>query len=75
MSGRQALDVLNGENSIDLVLMDMSMPDMTGLEALAKIREIETTPTVPVICTSNARWFECSKVHKTSQSPASHSVQ
>merc|ERR1711934_483117 len=54
VSGRQALDVLNGENSIDLVLMDMSMPDMTGLEALAKIREIETTPTVPVILMSAA---------------------
>ena len=36
-SGKQALEIMR-EQSIDLVLMDIMMPEMDGLTAVAKLR-------------------------------------
>ncbi|MBA2645551.1 MAG: sigma-54-dependent Fis family transcriptional regulator [Pyrinomonadaceae bacterium] len=44
-SGVEALKVL-GEGDFDVVLLDIRMPDMTGLEALGEIRKIEDAPEV-----------------------------
>jgi CheY-like chemotaxis protein len=36
--GQQALDILSAEESIDLVLTDINMPAMNGIELLFKIK-------------------------------------
>ncbi|WP_417614894.1 CHASE domain-containing protein [Oceanisphaera sp.] len=50
-SGREALQEIAQKNHYDLVLMDWSMPDMNGMEAAAKIRELgrDQLPTVIMI--------------------------
>ncbi|RJQ47947.1 MAG: response regulator [Nitrospiraceae bacterium] len=37
-SGREALDIINQKKRFDLVLMDMMMPEIDGLELLKKLR-------------------------------------
>jgi signal transduction histidine kinase/ActR/RegA family two-component response regulator len=41
-SGIRALEVLREENQIDLVILDMNMPFMGGLETLTKLREFSS---------------------------------
>ena len=45
-NGFDAIDFVK-DNAVDVVLLDESMPGITGLETLAKIKEIN--PTVPVV--------------------------
>ncbi|MEG1789188.1 MAG: response regulator transcription factor [Oscillospiraceae bacterium] len=44
-TGREALDCLR-DNSIDLVLMDIMMPEMDGIAATAKLREDYNIPVI-----------------------------
>ena len=46
-NGQEAVEMVNSNNSIDLVLMDTRMPIMNGLEATEKIRE--TNKSIPII--------------------------
>ena len=46
--GKEALDILSKE-SISIVLLDLKMPGMDGMEVLDRIREIDTTILVIVI--------------------------
>ena len=46
-TGKQALDCVR-EHDIDLVLMDVMMPEMDGIEATAKLREEYNIPVIPV---------------------------
>jgi len=45
-NGFEAIDYVR-DNPVDVVLLDESMPGITGLETLAKIKEVN--PTVPVV--------------------------
>ena len=51
-SARESLKVLE-ESDYDVVLLDISMPDMSGLEVLAQIRKLEDPPEV-VMLTADA---------------------
>jgi HAMP domain-containing protein/signal transduction histidine kinase/CheY-like chemotaxis protein len=48
-NGKLALDILERERDISLVLMDTMMPEMDGLSATRKIRETERLAAIPII--------------------------
>ncbi|MGF7148472.1 CheY-like chemotaxis protein/CHASE3 domain sensor protein [Sphingomonas zeicaulis] len=47
--GQQALDLLDGENDIELVLMDIMMPGMDGYEAMRQLRQRPRYRDIPII--------------------------
>lgn len=51
-NGKIALEVLNEHKNIDLVLMDVMMPEMDGYTAIEHIRKTPETKDIPVICTT-----------------------
>lgn len=48
ISGKRALRYLNSEKA-DLILLDVMMPGMDGMETLKEIRKLSNGTTVPVI--------------------------
>jgi CheY-like chemotaxis protein len=48
VDGQQALDLATAEKP-DLILMDMSLPVLSGWEATQKLKASEATRTIPVI--------------------------
>ncbi|MCG5259097.1 response regulator [Cupriavidus gilardii] len=48
-NGRQALEILDGRDDIDLVLMDIMMPEMDGLTAMRHIRQDGRHARLPII--------------------------
>lgn len=48
-TGVEALRIF-GEQSVDLILLDIKMPEMTGIEALKEIRKVSTD--IPIIMQS-----------------------
>jgi two-component system, chemotaxis family, chemotaxis protein CheY len=51
MNGRQALEALDVEAGFDLILLDLRMPDMNGVEFLAALLR-RPGPMVPVVLTT-----------------------
>ena len=47
-SGKQAIELATNELP-DLILLDVGMPDMSGLSALRELKKAETTRLIPVI--------------------------
>jgi two-component system, cell cycle response regulator DivK len=47
-SGRQAVELAT-EHGPDLVLMDIQLPDIDGIEALGRLRADDRTASIPVI--------------------------
>jgi sensor histidine kinase YesM len=52
-SGKQSLEVLHQRGDIDLVLLDVMMPGLSGFETLAKLREIYTIIDLPILIMSD----------------------
>ncbi|HEX6588444.1 MAG TPA: response regulator, partial [Longimicrobiales bacterium] len=48
-NGRQAIDTLQANPDVDIVLMDVMMPEMDGYEATRAIREMEQFRDLPII--------------------------
>jgi CheY-like chemotaxis protein len=48
-SGREALEILNNDKKIDIVLMDIMMPEMDGYETIQIIRKEPKHKTLPII--------------------------
>src|SRR5690349_3041812 len=48
-SGRAALDVLGGSVLFDLVILDLMLPDISGLEVCRQLRRRDETRTLPVL--------------------------
>ena len=47
--GQEALDFVNGEDQLDLVVLDLMMPRLSGLDVLRRIREQEKFNALPCI--------------------------
>lgn len=48
-NGFQAIDYLKDHSHIDIILMDMMMPEMDGFEAIEKIRDNTNANKIPII--------------------------
>ncbi len=49
MDGESALDTLENDDNIDLILLDIMMPSMDGFEVCKKIKQNKKTRDIPVI--------------------------
>ena len=52
-SGKDALATLEREKVFDVILLDISLPDMDGFEILSRIRAVEAFKSIPVVIVSN----------------------
>jgi CheY-like chemotaxis protein len=48
-SGAEALTLLKAQPKVDVILMDVHMPDMDGFESASRIKKIEALQDIPII--------------------------
>jgi len=48
-NGKEALECLDSRPDVDLVLMDIMMPEMDGYEAIREIRKNDNLQKIPII--------------------------
>jgi CheY-like chemotaxis protein/HAMP domain-containing protein len=48
-NGKEALQILKQEKSVDIILMDVMMPEMDGFEATTAIRQMPSFKKIPII--------------------------
>lgn len=48
-SGTEAIEFLNKHNNVEIILMDMMMPEMDGYEAIGRIKDNQATSNIPII--------------------------
>ena len=48
-SGREAINILKGGTEIDIVLMDIMMPEMDGMETIQEIRKVSRLKNLPIV--------------------------
>lgn len=54
-NGKQVIDKINSDESFDLVLLDINMPVMDGMECARQIRKLDKNSNIPLIAiTGNA---------------------
>ncbi|MBE6644163.1 MAG: response regulator transcription factor [Ruminococcaceae bacterium] len=56
-SGRMAVELILENRDVDLCIMDIMMPEVSGIEAAAKIREISSVPIIFL----TAKWLQSDK--------------
>lgn len=54
MDGQQALDILNGPELPDMILLDINLPKVDGLEVLSTIKKDDRLKKIPVIMLSTS---------------------
>ncbi len=52
MNGLEALDILSRENGIDLILLDINMPVMNGVQFMEKLKKDNLYRNIPIIVIS-----------------------
>jgi CheY-like chemotaxis protein len=48
-NGRDAIEILTNEPDIDIVLMDIMMPEMDGMETMREIRKVPRLKNLPIV--------------------------
>src|SRR6185312_592178 len=48
-NGREAINMLREDPDVDIVLMDIMMPEMDGMETIQEIRKISRLKNLPVV--------------------------
>ena len=52
MNGQEALDLLAAQNDVDLILLDINMPVMNGLQFMEKAAPLGIVRSIPIIIIS-----------------------